>query len=172
MSNVIKSYKSSKTEARKSKIHGLGMFAKENIKKGELIIIKSGHIESKNRMDELYEIVNGSEMQISDKHYLIPLTKEEFGQTICYLNHSCEPNVGIIGDIMFFSMRDIPEGEELTMDYSMHRTDNDFTMDCLCGLTNCRKTITGDDWKRKDLQGRYGRYFASYILEKIKNETE
>ena len=34
-----------------------------------------------------------------------------------FLNHSCEPNVGVQGQIVFVAMRDVAAGEELTLDY-------------------------------------------------------
>jgi len=36
-----------------------------------------------------------------------------------FLNHSCEPNVGILGQIIFVAMRNIDSGEELTIDYAL-----------------------------------------------------
>ena len=36
-----------------------------------------------------------------------------------HLNHSCEPNLGLQGQIAFVAMRDIAADEELTFDYAM-----------------------------------------------------
>lgn len=33
-----------------------------------------------------------------------------------FLNHACEPNVGIQGQIVFVAMRNVAAGEELTLD--------------------------------------------------------
>jgi hypothetical protein len=35
----------------------------------------------------------------------------------------------------------------------------------------CRKTITGLDWMRKDLQEKYRGYFSRYLERKIRGAT-
>ncbi len=88
-----------------------------------------------------------------------------------YSNHSCDANLGLRGQIVFVAMREIAAGEELTHDWAM--TDNDESMTkCSCGSPNCRGTITGKDWQRPDLQRKYGRYFSSYLLEKMRKQNE
>ncbi len=84
-----------------------------------------------------------------------------------FFNHSCNPNVGVRGEITFVAMRNIKPGEELTIDYAMIDDDN-YKMKCNCGAENCRKVITGKDWKRRDLQRKYGQYFSKFLLEKIR----
>lgn len=59
-----------------------------------------------------------------------------------YINHSCQPNAFISinrGHILFFALRDIQPGEEITVDYiaTMH----DDKKRCTCGAENCRGTI-------------------------------
>ena len=61
-----------------------------------------------------------------------------------FLNHSCEPNVGVQGNIIFVAMRDVAAGEELTIDYAMI-DDDDARMDCGCGTPSCRRVVTGRD---------------------------
>ncbi len=71
------------------------------------------------------------------------------------------------GGITFVAMREIVAGEELTHDWAM--TDNDDTATkCLCGVANCRGTVTGKDWQRANVQLQYGDYFSAYLLEKIR----
>ena len=49
--------------------------------------------------------------------------------------------------------------EELTVDYAF--IDNEeYSFECACGSSNCRGTITGYDWKIKQLQEKYYDYFA------------
>jgi SET domain-containing protein len=83
-----------------------------------------------------------------------------------FLNHSCEPNVGILGQIIFVAMRNIDSGEELTIDYAMFGA-NKKPMQCNCRFSNCRGLITASDWKIKKLQVKYRGYFSSYIQLKI-----
>src|SRR5262249_23175352 len=53
-----------------------------------------------------------------------------------FLNHSCEPNVGIQGQIVFVTLRDVVAGEELTLDNGTidHGAE---PMACRCGAVAC-----------------------------------
>jgi len=83
-----------------------------------------------------------------------------------YSNHSCDPNLGLHGNIIFVALRDIRPGEELTHDWCM--TDDDtYETECTCGSANCRRVLTGKDWQRPELQARYRGYFAAYLADKI-----
>lgn len=84
-----------------------------------------------------------------------------------FSNHSCEPNIGVQGQIVFVALRDIEAGEELTHDWAT--TDDDtYEMDCKCGSPTCRGVITGQDWRRLDLQAKYAGYMSWYLMEKIR----
>ncbi|MEJ7710984.1 MAG: hypothetical protein WKF84_14250 [Pyrinomonadaceae bacterium] len=67
-------------------------------------------------------------------------------------------------------MRDITTGEELTHDWAT-TDDDEYEMECSCGSINCRRIITGQDWRRKDLQEKYGYYMSWYLLRKIDGEA-
>lgn len=59
-----------------------------------------------------------------------------------YINHSCRPNAymqSARGHILFFALRDIYPGEEITVDYgtTLHKD----SKKCFCGSTGCRGTI-------------------------------
>lgn len=164
----LSSYRSPKTEVRKSKIDKYGRFARTAINKGEIIVIRSGHIITSQELESNENIINGSEHQILDDYYLAPLTKEEFDNIMCFINHSCVPNVGIQGDIVLIATKNIKTNEELCLDYAMIFNNKKFK--CHCLSKNCRKVITGKDWMRKDLQVKYKDYFSSYLLQKIKNQ--
>jgi uncharacterized protein len=59
-----------------------------------------------------------------------------------YINHCCEPNAyisNIRGHILFFALRDIQPGEEITVDYGM--TLHPDTKRCHCAAASCRGTI-------------------------------
>ena len=83
-----------------------------------------------------------------------------------YNNHSCNPNCGLRGEITFVAMKDINKDEESFID------NEDYRFNCTCGSENCRKVITGFDWKIKELQDKYYDYFAQYLKEKIDKERE
>jgi uncharacterized protein len=71
------------------------------------------------------------------------------------VNHSCEPNVGMGGNVLLVAMREIAVGEELTIDYSLFLADPGFAMQCRCGTAVCRGTVRGTDWMRADVRERY-----------------
>ena len=161
----------------KSKIHNNGVFAKIDIKKGTKIIEYVGEKVSKNEAENrVTQTINNANEQ-NGAVYIFELDKKfDIDGNVPYnhakyINHSCNPNVGFLGQIIYVTMRNIEPGEELCHDYSMERTD-DYSLECRCGSEYCRGKITGADWKRTDLQERYGDRFSSYILEKIKKPKE
>ena len=88
-----------------------------------------------------------------------------------YSNHSCAANLGVRGEITFVAMRNISAGEELTHDWAT-TDDDDYVVDCSCGAENCRKTVTGKDWQRPELQKQYAGYFSAYLARKIEKTSE
>ena len=102
---MIKSRLSNKVEVREKALNGKGIFAKENISKGEIVFIIGGHILTKN---EIFSsgVIN-SYYPISDEYFLGSTNKDEEDAIKLYQNHSCNPNVGLHGEITFVAMRDI-----------------------------------------------------------------
>jgi len=162
----IRCYRSPKTEVRSSELQGRGVFATQKIEKGEVVAVKAGHIVTADQITEITSSVGDYALQIHDRFYLSPTSKEEITRMVIFINHSCDPNVGFDGQITYVAMRGIEPGEELCHDYAMERTDS-YSLDCLCSSDLCRGTVTGEDWKNFELQRRYGDYFSSYILKKI-----
>src|SRR6266478_4085831 len=161
------SYLSPKTEVRESKIHGRGLFAIADIAKNEIVATKGGHIVDRKRLrEEITPLLGPVEIQIDDDLFIAPVTEEERELSMLYLNHSCNPNLGMRGEITFVAMRDIRAGAELTHDWAM-TDDDDYSVECNCGAPDCRKTLTGKDWQRPDLQKRYAGYFSAYLARKI-----
>jgi uncharacterized protein len=164
------SYRSPKTEVRESKIHGHGLFATSDIAKDETVAVKGGHIISREQLREKVSPLLGPvEIQIDDDLFIAPVTEEEREDSMLYTNHSCDPNLGMRGEITFVAIRDIRAGEELTHDWAM-TDDDDYSVECKCGVPNCRKILTGRDWQRSELQARYAGYFSEYLARKIPNK--
>jgi uncharacterized protein len=161
------SYFSPKTKVRKSKIHGRGLFAIADITKNEIVAVKGGHIvDRKTLREKITPRFGPVEIQIEDDLFIAPVTEDERELSMLYLNHSCDPNLGVCGEITFVAMRDIRAGEELTHDWAM-TDDDDYSVECNCGALNCRQILTGKDWQRPDLQKRYAGYFSAYLAPKI-----
>lgn len=161
---TIKSILSAKVEVKDNGLNGKGIFAKEFIKKGEIVFIKGGHILTR---EEIFSsgIIN-SYFPISDGYFLGAMNKEEENEIKLFQNHSCNSNCGLRGEITFVAMKDINKDEESFID------NEDYRFNCTCGSENCRKVITGFDWKIKELQDKYYDYFAQYLKEKIDKERE
>ncbi len=163
----MKTYTSPKTIVKNSVKEGKGFFAVEKILKDEIVAIKNGHIVAFDKAMDLDKHLGDFSLQISDEFFICPKAQEEIKDIVIYINHSCEPNVGMDGQINYVAMRDILPGEELCLDYAMAVTTN-YELACNCGADNCRGKISGEDWKNKKLQEKYGDYFAWFILKKIK----
>ena len=166
MSNRM-SYISPKATVRESAIHGRGLFAVEAIGEGEVVAVKGGHVFDRRTLREVEPVLGAAEIQIGADLFIGPLAEDEREGSMIFSNHSCEPNIGVQGQIIFVAMRDIGAGEELTHDWAT--TDDDsYRMECRCGAQGCRKIVTGQDWRRKDLQEKYGRFMSWYLLERIR----
>jgi hypothetical protein len=160
------SYISPKACVAESRIQGRGLFAVEAFAQDEIVAVKGGHIFDRRRLAEIEPVLGAAEIQIGTDLFIGPLVESEREGSMIYSNHSCEPNIGVRGQIVFVAMRDIESGEELTHDWAT--TDDDtYRMECRCGAHACRKTITGQDWRRKELQEKYGHYMSWYLLEQI-----
>jgi SET domain-containing protein len=158
---------SPKAIVTESRIEGRGLFAREAIRRDEIVAIKGGHIFNRRTLLEVAAALGPAEIQIGEDLFIGPLAESEREGSMIFSNHSCEPNIGVQGQIVFVAMRDIEAREELTHDWAT--TDDDaYRMECRCGTSSCRKIITGQDWRRKDLQEKYKRYMSWYLLEKIK----
>lgn len=147
---------------------GMGLSAREPIAKGEVVLVLGG------------EIVSQAEIEKQDHHFSIQVDEELFISPIdrdyaFRINHSCDPSVGLSGQITYVALRDITVGEEISYDYAM--TDGiAFEMEdgsiydefeCRCGTAHCRGRVSGEDWKRPELWARYGNYFSLYLLRRI-----
>lgn len=163
-------YLSPKTEVKQSAIQGKGLFAKEKILRDEIVAIKGGSIFIKEEWQKLEKDLGPAEIQIGDNFFIAPTSTEERDGSMIYTNHSCDPNIGIQGQIVFVAMRNIEAGEELTHDWATTDNLDDFEMNCNCGAKDCRGKITGKDWMNIQLQEKYKGYFSWYLQKKIDNQ--
>lgn len=164
--------KGKKIYEKKGKL-GEGVFAKRNIKKGEILFVMGGYILTIEDENKLKGVLADKPIEISEDFSIgprkpsdIPLMPQH------YVNHSCNPNAGFKGQIFMVAMRDIKNGEEIAYDYAMVMHPNEdsnsyFKIKCLCGSPNCRGYVTEDDWKIPELQKKYNGYFQYYLQEKI-----
>jgi SET domain-containing protein len=164
------SYLSPKTEVAASPIEGKGLFARRRIRQGEIVAIKGGHVFDARTLARVKGRIAASYIQIADGFFIGALTSAEVRRNKMFINHSCAPNLGIRGQLMFVALRNVAAGEELTYDWAMEEHGAGRTR-CRCGARGCRRILTGRDWKIPRLQRRYRGYFSSYLETKIREGT-
>jgi len=160
----------------KSKIHGKGIFADEDIKSGEKIQYIHGpkikKIVKTPKESKIIENWIGVE-----KHMWI----DTGGTPFQYINHSCYPNAAITGTKTLIALEDIKCGTEITIDYSMTDADPFWHITCSCGADGCRKEIRAIYAVPTEVFKRHFKYVAkpfqrifinSYIQAKTKNSTQ
>lgn len=160
------SYRSPKTRLRASPIHGRGLFAARAIRRGEIVAVKGGHILDRRALARSPARAEASYIQIDDDFYIGAISPGEVPRNKLFINHSCEPNVGIRGQVTFVALRDVAAGEELTYDWAMEENRPARTR-CTCRAASCRKVLTGQDWRLPALQRRYRGFFSAYLAIKI-----
>ena len=161
------SYISPKAVVRESRIHGRGLFAAEAFGAGEVVCVKGGYIFDREKLRAMPEWYRAAEIQVAEDLFIGPLAEPEREGSMIFSNHSCEPNIGVRGQIVFVAMRAVEAGEELTHDWAT-TDDDDYELECRCGAPACRRVITGQDWRRRDLQEKYRGFFSAYLAEKIR----
>ncbi len=148
-----------KLEVRETKNLGRGVFAKENISKGEIIADwTGGKVYRAERCSDLPKDIADHAIQFSE-HRWIDISDG------CYVNHSCSPNCGFNGKFKLVAMKNIPQGEQITFDYDMSE-DSDWKMECRCGSKNCRKIIGSFKNLPEKFRTRYGGYLSGWLIEK------
>lgn len=139
-------------EVRQTKNKGRGLFAKRDIESGIVIGDYLGKVirTADAVVDEQAGVYL---MYYSDRAVISPdLTRPG----IHLLNHSCRPNCWIytyFGHTLFFTLRKILAGEELTISYLISPRDefcNPCVHICKCGSVGCRQNMhmTLENYKR------------------------
>src|SRR5215467_5510167 len=154
-------------EIRSSPIAGCGMFAREAIKKDEIVIVWGGVVMTAEDIGA-GRFRKGSLSAIAEDRWLgASLDGQE--DPADYTNHSCDPNLWMSDEVTLIARRDIAAGEELTADYMMWEANEDYraAWQCCCGSPLCRRAVTGKDWRLPELQERYAGHLSPFLNERI-----
>ncbi|MDX2264665.1 MAG: SET domain-containing protein [Hyphomicrobiales bacterium] len=143
---------------------GRAVVALDPLVAGEVVAVWNGRILTRAQVAALPEILRAHTAQVEEGLYLTSTGENEPPD---FINHSCEPNAGMSGQIAIVAMRDIAAGEEITIDYAMCDGSPFDEFACACGSRLCRGNVTGDDWRRPELWARYGQHFSPYLLRRI-----
>jgi uncharacterized protein len=158
-------YLTDKCEVRNRDVAGgKTVVARKVIQRGELIAVWSGRVVGTDELAELPVEIRRHTVQIEEGLYLASLTADEPPDLI---NHSCEPNAGLHGQIAIVAMQRIPPGEEVTIDYAMCDGSPYDEFYCECGASSCRGRVTGEDWRNPILWERYAGHFSPYLQRRI-----
>jgi hypothetical protein len=162
----------SRVEQKKSRIHGIGIFANAPIKKGELVIVWGGRGNILTDEDlKKGGIAEDSIVSVGEGLHLAYYVSNT--PTIhFYMNHSCNPNLWMQDELSLIAKRNINTGEELTADYTMFAVYPEWKLKCKCNSSLCRKTISTNDWQLKELQKRYKDHFSPFINRRIKKTAK
>jgi len=144
---------------------GKAVYARDIIEPGEVIAVWSGRIISTEALDELPEEIRRHTVQVEEGLYLASFSAAEPPD---FINHSCEPNAGLEGQITIVARQRIHPGEEVTIDYAMCDGSAYDEFECACGSSACRGRVTGEDWRNPILWERYAGHFSPYLERRIR----
>jgi SET domain-containing protein len=157
---VRQSWLSPSAEPRPADEKGTGVFAIEDIAAGTTVAAFGGIVVTGSEMRALGERVCAHALQIDEDLFLASVPPFDPAD---YVNHSCDPNCGIVGAVLLVTRRAVEAGEELCFDYAMTDSDDYDEFTCACRTPECRGVVRGTDWKRSELQERYAGWFSSYL---------
>jgi hypothetical protein len=138
---------------------GRAVVATRPLRRGALLIVFGGDVLSRSQVEALPADHRRLVLQVDEDCYLF---SSEEGPAD-WINHSCEPNAGLRGQISLVALREIAAGEEITFDYAMSDGSDYDEFDCECGAPSCRGRVTGNDWMQLDLVERYRGLRSPYL---------
>ena len=147
----------------KSSIADNGIIAQRDIIIGEIVAINYGtliDIQTFEAITKYYDYDNA--LCVWFGKYLANKPFSTDGQW-AYINHSCEPNIGLLSADTLIAIKPIKAGEECCIDYGTFETREGWTMECKCKSKKCRKTIAANDYLLPDLQKKLGKRYSPYL---------
>lgn len=131
-------------QVRRQKVafSGEGLFVDQDIKTGTVIATDGGLVvTSVEGAPKEYCAIIGPDLFLAPHNFDDP-------EDVCFINHSCNPNLARIGGLVYVAKKDIQAGSQLTLDYApLVAGAAEWQMECLCGEPCCRKIITNNDWR-------------------------
>jgi SET domain-containing protein len=122
---------------RRSRIDGYGVFAQQPIPAGQRLGQLTG--ESITVAEARRRAQGGGRLMLVELSPARAIDASRSQDALRFTNHSCAPNARIQvedGEVQFLALRDIADGEELTVDYGV--THHEGRLACQCGAPGCR----------------------------------
>lgn len=145
-------------EARRSGVHGHGVFAVRSLRAGQEIGSYAGRRYAPNEAHAAWDDQLTYLFRLSDGSMI---DGAQGGNAMRHLNHACEPNVEALEDydaagglvVIIQATRDIRAGEELFLDYALDVDGEDpAAYPCRCGSARCRGTLVALTGKESVLE--------------------
>lgn len=138
-------HRQKKYRVQKSPIATYGMFAVQDLLKGEAIVAREAQSQRITTLSHIRSHWTMAE-RTAFLRYIHPVNPEVMvlrntdPAEWLVQNHSCDPNTAYQG-LNLIALRDIAIGEELTVDFATFRDENRLEFDCQCGSPKCRGNI-------------------------------
>lgn len=153
-----------KLRVRRSPLHsGQGVFVEAPVARGELLALFGGSLMDADQLRAIDRTQHRYSLQVDDELYLVSSTPTAPD----FVNHACEPNAGMQGQIGLVALRELWIDEEVRYDYAMSDGSSYDEFPCACGTPLCRSHVRGTDWMRPELQLRYAGFFSPYLARRI-----
>lgn len=157
---------------------GYGLYSNKKIKKGESIVKQGFIIFEEESIDKIFLISNNNEYEIN-KHihgdYSNMKDKKMWiGTYTCFLNHSCDANITYhtLNDEYFtdyVAIKDIEEGEELTMNYNSFIAEWTKPLKCQCNSHMCLKEIKGYKFLDESEREKINKTLVNFDIQELLN---
>ncbi len=143
---------------------GQGVFAAEAVDPGEVVAVWGGRIVPAEVAAALPPAIRRYVVQVEAEQYLAPLDRIDPAELI---NHCCQPNCGLRGQVTLVALRRIQPDEEITFDYATTDSSTFLEFECACVKNPCRTRVRADDWQRDDVQDTNRGHFSPYLQHRI-----
>lgn len=178
----VKKSASRRIQVRQSGVHGKGVFALQDIAKGETVIEYIGEIISAQEAEDRHphdpsDPNHTFYFQIDDDHVIDAL---HGGNSARWINHSCAPNCKPSveeGRVFIKAKKNIAAGEELNYDYGLV-IDERITpklmaqYPCWCGSSKCRKTLLAGKPLSKNKENKQKADEIRQTIKKLKTKLK
>ncbi len=104
---------SPKLSVRQSPLHsGFGVFVESPVSRGELLALFGGRLVDVAQLRDIDRKQHRYTLQVDDELYLLSVTPTAPD----FINHACDPNAGMHGQIGLVALYDLRAGEEVRYD--------------------------------------------------------
>ena len=133
---------------------------------------------------KIYIEEDSCEKEMIIERYAIPIDSSCIPKLIeipwCFMNHSCDPNtfeqwehydnLNSVSSLLVIK-HDIPQGDELTIDYCLEQYQYPAPFKCLCNSKICRKKVFGFVELTNSQKQELLSYVSPYVKDRYANES-